>query len=69
MAALLAAFLKKRMATLITTEKALQVLKVMQINIYFSVVLTVRLSFCVAELVREISVLQRLRGKDEWKGP
>ena len=66
LAALLAAFLKKRMATLITTEKPLQVLKVMQIYIFFSVVLTVRLCFCVAELVREISVFQRLRGKDEW---
>ena len=51
------------MATLVTTEKRLQ--KVTQIFASFSVVLTVRWSFCVSDLVRRWSELffQRLRGK------
>ena len=58
------------MATLVTTEKRLQVLKVIHIFVsFFSVVLTVRWSFCVSDLVREVSFFQRLRGKEEWNGP
>ena len=65
---LLPAFLKKRMAKLVTIEKPLQVLKVTKIY-FFSVVLTVRWSFCVSDLVRRVSFFQRLRGKEEWNGP
>ena len=67
---LLAAFLKKRMATLVTTEKRLQVLKIFKGNtnvyfFFFSVVLTVDKSFCVSDLVLEVNFVQRLRGKEE----
>ena len=65
---LLAAFLKKRIARLVTTEKRLQVLKVTHC-FFFSVVLTFRSSFCVSAVVREVSFFQRLRGKEEWNGP
>ena len=65
---LLAAFLKKRIATLGTTEKRLQVLKVTH-YFFFSVVLTFRSSFCVSDIVREVSFFQRQRGKEEWNGP
>ena len=59
----LAAFLKKRISTLITTGKQLKVLKVRQISVY---ALTVRLSLWVSDLVHEVSVRQqRLRGKEE----
>ena len=67
---LLAAFLKKRMATLVTSEKRLQVLKIFKGNtdVYFffsSVVLTVNKSFSVSDLVFEVNFVQRLRGKEE----
>ena len=65
---LLAAFLKKRIATLGTTEKRLQVLKVTHC-FFFSVVLTFRSSFCVSDIVREVSFFQRQRGKEESNGP
>ena len=59
----LAAFLKKRIWTLITTRKQLKARKVRQISVY---ALTVRLSIWVSDLVLEVSVRQqRLRGKDE----
>ena len=67
---LLAAFLKKRMATLVTSEKRLQVLKIFKGNtdvyfFFFSVVLTVNKSFSVSDLVLEVNFVQRLRGKEE----
>ena len=59
----LAAFLKKRTSTLITTRKLLKVLKVRQIAVD---ALTVRLSIWVSDLVLEVSVRQQhLRGLDE----
>ena len=54
---LLAAFLKKRMAT----RKG-------DTDVYFfffSIVLTVNKSFCVSDLVLEVNFVQRLRGKEE----
>ena len=60
----LAASLKKRISTLITTGKQLEVLKVRQISVY---ALTVRWSLWVSDLVHEVRVRQkRLRGKEEW---
>ena len=55
---LLTAFLRKRMATLNTTEKRLQVLKgkLGRYMFLFTVVLTARLSFFVSDLVREVKV-------------
>lgn len=50
---LLAAFLKKRMAT----RKG-------DTDVYFFV-LTVNKSFCVSDLVLEVNFVQRLRGKEE----
>ena len=59
----LAAFLKKRIWTLITTRKQLKARKVRQISVY---ALTVRLSIWVSDLVLEVSVRQQhLRGLDE----
>ena len=52
----LAAFLKKRILTLITTRKPLKVLKVRQISVY---ALTVRLSIWVSDLVHEVSFRQQ----------
>ena len=67
---LLAAFLKKRIARLVTSEKRLQVLKIFKGNtdvyfFFFSVVLTVNKSFSVSDLVFEVNFVQRLRGKEE----
>ena len=59
----LAAFLKKRISTLIMTGKQLEVLKVRQISVY---ALTVRLSLWVSDLVHEVRVRQqRLRDKEK----
>ena len=59
----LAAFLKKRISTLITTGKQLKVLKVRQISVY---ALTVRLSPWVSDLVHEVNVRQQhLRSEEE----
>ena len=59
----LAAFLKKRISTLITTGKQLKVLKVRQISVY---ALTVRSSPWVSDLVHEVSERQQhLRSKEE----
>ena len=57
----LAAFLKKRISTLIMTRKQLKVLKVRQISVY---ALTVRSSPWVSDLVHEVSERQ-LRSKEE----
>ena len=59
---------RKRIVRLVTTEKRLQVLKVTHC-FFFSVVLTFRSSFCVSDVVREVSFFHRLRGKEEWNGP
>ena len=55
------------MVTLNTTEKGLQVLtgKLGRYLFLLTVVLTVRLSFFVSDLVREVKVCQRLSGKEE----
>ena len=61
---LLAAFLKKRIATLVTTEKRLEVLKVTHC-FFFSVVLSFRSSFCASDCVREVRFFRRLTVKEE----
>ena len=62
----LAAFLKKRASTLITTRKQHKVLKVRQISVY---ALTVRLSLWISALVHEVSDRQQsIRGKEELNG-
>ena len=68
---LLAAFLKKRMHgdTGYDWKTTPSSKGNTYICFFFSVVLTVRWSFCVSDLVREVSFFQRLRGKEEWNGP
>ena len=62
---LLTAFLKKRMASLIKTEKRHQVLKgKADICFFFQLFQLLDYFFCF-RLLREVSVCQRLRGKED----
>ena len=65
----LAAFLKKRMMRVTSTEKQLKVLKVRHMFVYFwcsnCQIIFLGFSFSNAG----VSVCQRLKGKEEWKRP